>query len=103
MPQHKALVVTDFWATVIATLMASAVIGGVAFAFGVASQTSALAAQVGELEKANLPTDMAAVKESVSGIKTQIGQQQKQLDDINGKLDWIIRHQPIHEEARNHQ
>jgi hypothetical protein len=103
MPQHKALVVTDFWATVIGGILSVAIVGGVSFAVGVASRTDVLAAQMDELKQANLPTDMATVKASVEGIKGQMGQQQKQLDDINGKLDWIIRHQPIiRDEARNH-
>lgn len=72
---EKAIVINKFWASVYATVIAAALLGGVAYAWQANAQIAVLQRDVNELNNANTNTRLARMEE--------------QLKNVNDKLDML--------------
>lgn len=77
---HTPILIGGVWASVISTLMASAVIGGVGFAWNQHGATVELHGQISDLRDAKLP-------DRLSTVEAKLDSSNKSLDRIESKLD----------------
>jgi len=79
---HKVIAINQWWAGVLAALMASAIIGGVA----AYAQQQVTQNQVQDLKEANLPERMTRIEETVKNTA-------KDVENINRKIDFLVQQQ----------
>lgn len=65
---HKAIVITEFWAKVLGTLITAAIIGG----FAAYADQKVYIEKVQSLEKANLPERLARIEEKVDRVLQKV-------------------------------
>ena len=65
---HKAIVITEFWAKVLGTLITAAVIGG----FAAYADQKVYIEKVQSLEKANLPERLTRIESKVDEVLNRL-------------------------------
>lgn len=90
MGHDKALIINKFWASVLASVIGSAIIGGVAYAWTANANIAVLQNDVRQIQAANLDTRLTRMEEQIkasAGTVDEIKKQQNRMDD---KLDRLL-------------
>ena len=78
--QHKAIILTDWWAGVLGTLLCACILGGVSFAWNAHSETAVLQDQVDRIEQANLPSRLDKLEEKVDNTNDSLAEMKARYD-----------------------
>lgn len=90
MGHDKALIINKFWASVLTSVIGSAIIGGIAYAWTANASIAVLQNDVRQIQAANLDTRLTRMEEQIkasAGMVDEIKKQQNRMDD---KLDRLL-------------
>lgn len=87
---RKVLVISGWGATVLATLVSAAILASAAYAWNANADLRVLQRDVGEIKQANLPIEIAALKEQVKAATDASNRVERKQDKMDDKLDMIL-------------
>lgn len=94
--QHsKALVISPFWASIMAAVLGTGILSGIAFAVNLNSDTQVLKNQMQAVQTANVPERLAKLETKMDEIKEGQAAQSR-------KLDYLIQTRVVREEEGRH-
>lgn len=87
---RKIIVINQWWAGVLATVMASALFGGIAYAFQARADFAVLQGQVSEIRQANLPVRIAAIETQGQATAASVTRIERAIERQDDKLDKLL-------------
>ena len=88
--EKAALVITDFWGKILATLIAGAISGGIVFALDIRSTQDIVGTKVDALQQAQLPPRIDKLEVKVDNVNKTLDEMQQTQHEQNQKLDMLI-------------
>jgi hypothetical protein len=87
---HKVVAINGFWLTVISTLIASGILGGIGYAWNANAAFSILQNDVDTLKKANITERLASIEQQVISVQERLQDVKNQQNKMDEKLDKIL-------------
>lgn len=84
---NKVIAINGWWASVLASILASIVFGGIGYAFSAHAQLEILQGKINSIESSGLPERMARIEETTKNTD-------KSVDAISMKLDRLLERRP---------
>jgi len=90
---HKAIIINDWWAGILGTIIAACFLGSISFAWSANSEQAVLQDKVRKMEEANLPERMARIEETVKSTDKTVDDIKAMQRDMGRKIDILVQSQ----------
>lgn len=88
---HKVIAINGWWATVISSVLVTAVCSGFAFAFSMNNEVVAMKRDLQPIVDAKLTVEVPVIREQISQIKGTTQRMEQQQERMDDKLDKVLR------------
>lgn len=86
----KVIAINGWWASVLATLFTASVLASAAYAWNANADLRTLQSDVKQIKDANLPVEIAALKEQVKAAIESSARIERNQDKMDDKIDKLL-------------